>query len=375
MNRILSWSLPIGLFGISALCAVSLASMGSNEPGRDPAPPTPREVAVVEVDAGEVALGYTASGVVEAAQDVSITPSVSGELVWVREGLHAGEHVSAGTLVARIDPTAYEASVAEARTRVATAEQELVLEEGRGEVALLERELVGELANTRESIVRREPQLAAARAELAAAEAALAQAQRELSLTRVTAPFDAILVEESLDLGRSVSSGAELGRWVGTATAHIRLSVPTARLATLAEEGRVASVQIDGSTRQGTVLGATGELDAATRTATVLIAVDQPFATEDGPALLPGSYVQVSLDGGTVDDAVRLPASALVDGQSVWTVDAEDRLQRVGVDVLWRASDGLVVRGVSGRVLTQPSTSQLAGQTVTPVLTSTASPS
>ena len=58
----------------------------------------------------------------------------------------------------------------------------------------------------------REPQLKAAQAALDREEARLAEANLALSRTRVTAPFDGFVQEESVDVGRVVAAGQPVGR-------------------------------------------------------------------------------------------------------------------------------------------------------------------
>src|SRR5690606_10161675 len=78
--------------------------------------------------------------------------------------------------------------------------------------------------------------------------------------------------------------------------------------------------------RDGAVVQLLGQLDPQTRRAQVLVEVRAP--TEGGLPLQPNAFVDVTLTGVTLEDAITLPASALVDGASVWVVDGEGRLQR-----------------------------------------------
>ena len=63
--------------------------------------------------------------------------------------------------------------------------------------------------------------LEAARAELKRAEALLADARLALSRTRVTAPFDGHVREESVDVGQIVGAGQTVGRLFASAAVEV----------------------------------------------------------------------------------------------------------------------------------------------------------
>lgn len=368
---ILGLFLPAGLLAAASALGVGLVLAGQAEPTRAAVAATPRSLSVLELEPGAVPYVLHAVGEVNASQDVSIASEVSGTVTWVDPELRAGMRVEAGQVIARLDPTSYEASVASARATLATAEQALALEEGQGTVAELESSLVGPIAAKNPALVRREPQLAAARADVASARAALADARRQQGLTRIAAPFDAIVAEETLDVGQLVTSSSTLGRWVGTSRAEVQVSVPVAALSWLEGDDIRATLhpQGAGATEARTADGvvSTGVVDATTRTARLLLWVDGPYATDDGPRLFPGSYVDVEVVGTPVADALAIPAEALVDGGAVWSVSAEDTLKKRTVEVLWQDGDKVVIRAPDGldAILSRPSGSLLDGQPIT----------
>lgn len=369
-RKLLRGLAPTGIVLGSLLCAGVMWTTQSTRAEGQAQENTLTAVTVVGVERGPVQLAHTTVGEVVAAHDVPILSEVSGTLSWVDPGVHAGMFVAKGQVVARLDPTAFDAEVAAAASTLASAQEELALEQGSGHVAALEARLVGDIADADPALIRREPQLAAAKASVTSAEAALAEAERARNLTRIRAPFDAILAEEDLDVGRLVTTSTQLGRWVGTARAEVSVPVPTSALAWF-ERGTVQAELrprggAAGEVRVAHSVGPTGLVDPTTRTARVLVRVDAPYDTSEGPALLPGSFVDVTLRGGALDDASTLPVEALVDGGAVWHVGPENTLYKVDVDVLWRAGDEVVISGVDGldRVIARPTGTLLEGQTV-----------
>jgi RND family efflux transporter MFP subunit len=361
-------SLLLTLAGLAGGGALFL--LGQEAPARVSQQPTVLPVHVLQTAPGPVVPTVYATGTVEPAAEIDLVPLVTGEVVWVSPDLRAGARFSKGATIARVDDTAYQSAVAEARTRVARAEQALSLEQGRGEVATLEQSLTGLTPSS--DLVLRVPQLRTATAELDAARAGLENAEVNLSHTRLRAPFDAVLVSESIDRGQVVTAGQRVGHLAGTERAHIHLALSASELAQVPVpgfntdgEGGVATISTNGSTRTGTVVGITGELSATTRTATVLVGVDDPLAS---PPLLPGAFVTVQLVGSDIADATRLPESALVDGRSVWLVSEQSTLERTDVELVWRGPNQVIVRGDlgTGLVVTQPPAVPLVGQPVTP---------
>jgi len=359
---------PTAVVLVAALCAGGLLMTRTSTPAKVAEEQPLKAVTVVGVERGPVPLSLTAVGEVAAARDVTIQTEASGTISWVLDDLHAGLHVSEGEVVARIDPTSYDADLAAAEATLAEAREALALEKGSGSVAALEAQLVGPIAGSDPALLRREPQLATATANVASAEAAVAQARRQRRQTSIRAPFDAILAEESLDVGRLVASSTELGRWVGTSRAEVTVAVPSSALPWFRDGTVSASVRPQGARgeRQALSVAPTGVVDTTTRTARVLVQIDAPYDTDAGPVLLPGSFAEVTLSGGSLPDASRLPAEALVDGSAVWSVGSEGTLRKVPVEVLWRSGDEVVIAGVDGlsAVIARPSGTLLDGQVV-----------
>lgn len=367
---VIRWVLPFLIVAVALLCAGGLVFSKPSRVRGAPKPTALTMVTVVPVERGPVELSLTTVGEVSAAQDVAIQTEVSGTLSWVLPDLHAGMQVAEGQVVARLDPTAFDADVASARSTLASAQEALALELGSADVAALEARLVGPIEGANEAMVRREPQRASAEASVASAEAALSRAKRQRRLTEIRAPFDAILAEESLDVGRLVNTSASLGRWVGTARAEVTVPVPALALPWFESGDVVAELVPQGAPadriRRAESVGATGVVDPTTRTARVLIRVESPYDTTDGPALLPGSFVEATLRGAPVEDASRIPRDSLVDGGAVWSVGPDKTLQKVPVRVLWRSGEEVIIAGVEGldSVVARPSGTLLQGQSV-----------
>jgi RND family efflux transporter MFP subunit len=170
--------------------------------------------------------------------------------------------------------------------------------------------------------------LAVAKSNIAAAEANLARVEDLRGYLKVLAPFAGIVTMRNVDAGALVTSGntllfrvAQIGvlrTYVNVPQVHAA-SVRTGMPATLSLADR------PGVRYSGRVSRAANALDPATRTMLAEIQVPNP----DG-SLLPGMYVQVSLEATRKDPPLLLGADALVvrgEGTLVAVVDREERIR------------------------------------------------
>ena len=163
----------------------------------------PENVAIANL--AELRSGPTISGSLEPEQLATVRSEVIGSVL--RTFVEAGERVRRGQLLANLDDRAIEEGVLSSRSAVRSAESALSLarrnlqrtERLTQAGALPERDL----ENARLDVTNAEGALADARARLAAA-------QEQLEDTRVRAPFDGIVSERQADAGDVVQLGAAL---------------------------------------------------------------------------------------------------------------------------------------------------------------------
>jgi multidrug resistance efflux pump len=107
----------------------------------------------------------------------------------------------AGEPLLRIDPTDYELALAEARQALATAE-----------LSLADAKALRQAARVDE-----------AKAAVAAAKARIARAERDLDSTEISAPYNAVIDEQRVELGQFINAGTAVGRVLGADKAEVRL--------------------------------------------------------------------------------------------------------------------------------------------------------
>ncbi|MCA9491483.1 MAG: efflux RND transporter periplasmic adaptor subunit [Myxococcales bacterium] len=358
--------LPGGIVLVAVACAGAMIVLRPSAERHAP-PPKVARVEVQRVDARARIAHLEATGTVQAAQEIVLTPEISGKVVWQSDQLVPGGRVAKGDPLVRIDSRDYSLRVEQAEASVKQAELELELEKGRQRVASKEWELLGDGRAPEEApLALRKPQLATVEQTVSGARATAQQARLNLERTSLRAPFDALVVEEGVDLGQVVSPGTRVARLVGSETMRVLVSVPVERLpaVVLPRDGQPGSAATvvqrlgeEGSVeRTGHVVQLLAELDPQTRTARLLVEVEDPLGEDGGIPLLPGAYVDVSIAGRELRDTVAVPRDALYDGDTVWTVE-DGHLARHQVDIGWRDTDDVVLLGglaAGATVVTSP---------------------
>jgi RND family efflux transporter MFP subunit len=351
--------LALLVLAVGALAAWWLLETG---PAAKEQKPKPRSV-LVEVRPVVFAPNRSrveAFGTVVPARQVELSSQVTGEMVQVNANLLPGGLVREGEILLGIEPADYALAVRQLAGEVAEAEAALKLEQGNRDVALREYELLGEeVGGESLDLVLRKPQHDSALARLEAARAKLAQAGLDLARTTVKAPFDAVVLKKEVDLGTRLMVNSPLVTLAGTARYWIDVVVPVGQLQWLTvprREGELGSpVRVydaawgEGVYRDGHVLRLAADLEEQGRLARLLVEVDDPLGLqapqEKAPRLFIGSYVRVEIDGRKLEAVATVERSLLRDGDQVWLMDSENRLEIRPVTVAFRSRDTVLVAG------------------------------
>ncbi len=334
--------LPIVVLLAGVAGAVLLASSRKAPPRVERAAPGPL-VEVLVAGPTDVPIIVEGHGEVVAKVAVEVVPQVVGRVVEVSSSMVAGGFFRADQVLFVIEPRDYELGVD--RSQAAVARADVQLERALAEATVARQEWdelhPGEAPSS--GLVVREPQVRQAKAELEAAKADLAVAQLNLERTRVSLPFDGVVVSENVDLGQFVTTGRGLATVYGTDTVEVRVPLKRGELGWFdipngsGRTGPRAEVSAGVAgvrhTWEGRVVRMEAQLDATSRMAHVVVEVARPFAGGNGrPPLMPNTFVDVRIFGSTLDDVVPLPRHALRDGERVWVFD-DGSLRILDVDV------------------------------------------
>ena len=306
-------------------------------------------VDILSVQSAPRTLLVHSHGEAMAARHVQLVAEVSARVVWVAPELEAGDFVGSNAALIRFDTTDYELAEAGAEARLAQAQAALQLEEAEAEIARADWAEHGE--GPPPALVAREPQLARANADVRAAQAALDAALRDLARCEIRAPFDSRVESRAVTVASFVVPGQGLCQLADSAAAEVIVPVRLSELAfldlSLGQDPRPLSVRLEAEVAganavwQGQVVRTGASLDPRNRMASLVVRVDAPYA---GPvALVPGTFVQATVEGRTLPSLHSIPRSALRDDGTVLILDAQDRLEIRPVTLFQRTGDEVLI--------------------------------
>ncbi|WP_433735836.1 efflux RND transporter periplasmic adaptor subunit [Pseudomonas putida] len=335
-------------------------------------------VQMSQVSRQDLPIWISAIGNVQALNSVNVRVRVDGELQKVL--FNEGQTVTAGSLLAVIDPRVYQAQVAQAQALVAKDQAQLANLKVNLDRAS---KLAAAKAGPTQDVDTYRAQLAAQQATLQADLAALDAARLQLEFTQVKAPLTGRTGQRLLDVG-SIAHGAEATGLV-TITQMNPISVAFAvsqdELAQILQENAKGALQVVAMTRDGQQEIARGQLsfiDSQVTAASGQIQLKAQFDNADAK-LWPGELVSARLLVQTRKDVAVVPADAVQlgrQGNFVYVVDADQRVQPRLVDA------GTVVDGkqwirqglaAGEKVVVQGQSRIAPGLKVMPVKTDTAS--
>lgn len=381
MKRIARLAVPVLIIVLGVVAARVLVA---TKPKPKRAPKSER-VALVEVEQftpHSAQTVVTANGQVIPSKRVVLTPQVGGKVIWTNEQLIPGGHVKKGATLVRIDPRDYHVAVQQREAELNRARLELEVERSRQSVAQREWEIFARTDNGAGtptpdtagkadaggeedlgSLALREPQLRTAQVQVKAARSATERAQLELNRTTLTAPFDAVVQMESVDVGQVVGPSSQIATLLDTSAFWVQVSIPIERLTQIAIPGvnategdAVKVVQDVGDTsivREGRVLRLLGDLDPVGGMARLLVEIRDPLglgAEEPGLPMLVGAFVRVEIQGRTLDGVYEIPRSALREGDRLFVMNEDDKLEIRDIKIAWgRAHSVLVRNGINER--------------------------
>ena len=330
-ERRLKWALSIGVIAAAAAMAFILVAT-KEEPPRAEKPLEGTLVEVIQINASRHDVDLHAKGTVVPAKEIVLQPELGGRVIWQSPELVAGGRFKADQPILRIDPRDYQLAVESYRSQVNRAKLDLAIEARRGEVAKREWNSFGEMdvSDEQRALAQREPQLEASKLALKAAQSLLKKAQLDLTRATLRAPFNAMVVSESVDPGQLIGPQTSVARLVGTDEYHVQVSVPvaslrTARVRTADEPGSEAKSFSESARKPsnvpGEVIRQLPDLDPGGAMARLLLNIENPLGQRGDLPLLLGSFVDVAIAAQPIDDAIRLPRVALRNGRNVYVMN------------------------------------------------------
>ena len=345
----------------------------ANGPKPEPAKSVAPNVSVINAVPSTYQTYVSGHGEAKAHWALSLKAQVKGEITDMSEQFATGNVVKKGQVLAQIDNTEYLQAVASAKATLADAKLALQEEQDLGNQAKREWQRSGVTQAPSSPLVFRTLQLEAAQATADNAQYALQTAQRDEKNTHISAPFDAVILSRDIDLGTYVSIGDTLATLNSTDKVEISVPLSLSQWQNLASDKSGEVILSDVTTQnqwQGYIARFEQHLDDSSRQRTVVVALDKPF--EQATPLLPGTFLAVQIVGKTLNNVIKLPASAVSQDGLIWYVNEQNTLVSVKAQKLFERGDYVYISPIEGhtnlRVVARPLVSYLNEMLVNPVV-------
>lgn len=158
--------------------------------------------------------------------------------------------------------------------------------------------------------VGRQAQINNVEGQLEAAKARTQGADAQLQYSQITSPIDGVVADRPLYPGEMANPGSPLLVVMDVSRVIARASIPTDQLRYLKAGNKATITEPEGSQYPGKVSVVSPAADPNSTTAEVWVTADN-----SGGHLRPGETVHVSIVAETIDNAIIVPAAAIVPSQ------------------------------------------------------------
>ena len=290
----------------------SQATQGQRQRGGGGTGPTPVTVAAVQQKTMPIYL--TALGTVTAYNTVTIKTRVDGQLVQVP--VREGQAVKAGQLLAEIDPSPYQAALAQ-------AQGQLTKDQATNDYARVEAQRYQDLyaagVVSKDSAQTQASSAGQSAGAIAADQAAIQAAKVNLAYTKISSPIDGVVGLRQVDPGNIVHASDATGLLVVTQLHPIAVifTLPEDELPQVQQvmrgSGNLAVEAYDRSNSTHIASGKLLTLDNQIDTTTGMVKAKAVFDNRDN-ALFPNQFVNVRLILQDRPNALVVPAAAIQSG-------------------------------------------------------------
>lgn len=298
----------------------------------------PLVVEVYQASLDETVRSSTFQGTVRAKTNINLISQVAGKVVRVSDNYIEGGQFEADQEIIKIDDADYLVAFRSAEAAVAETRVQLDIELASAENNKREwSDLQGRDLAEASPLRLNKPQVDRARARLQAARAELAQAKLNLDRTSISAPFAGRVMTKGAELGEFVSAGSSVGKVFAEAEMEIRIPMTDTQIADMGlvigqtldpKSGPPAIITSKFGTQlhhwPGHLRSIDASIDSDTRLLYATVVADKIIsktAAQSGMPLAPGLFVDVELKGSQRVAGVKVPRTALRNGNRVYVFE------------------------------------------------------
>lgn len=358
MSKFKKYVIPAAILGGAILLAIFIFS---NPPTADRKRPSRAPQMTVEVQNLVPQLyqvKLSSFGTIRPRTESVLVAQASGQINYISDNFRDGGFFEKGDLLLKLDDRDHQADVKIAQASLLEAKQGLAEEQARSDQALTDWKRLGKKGQPN-SLVLREPQLEAAKAQLLSSEAQLDKAKLTLERTKVVAPYAGRVLNKNVDVGQVISANSELADIYAVDYVEVRLPLKNQdlELIDLPEEYRnkklnkePALVLFESEMSkqhqwQGSLVRTEGAIDSDSHQLYVVAQIEDPYAltkANDFPIKI-GQYVSAKISGKLLSDVLVIPNKSIYQGNYVYVVE-ESVLKRREVTLLWKNETDAVIK-------------------------------
>ncbi len=292
-------------------------------------------VSVATVAKHDLPIYLSGLGIVQASFTVAIQSQVDGKLIDVR--FTEGQRVKKGDVLAKIDPSLYQAALDQAVARKAQDEAQLTTADKDLDRA---KDLVAKQVGTAQLLDQRQGAVDQLKAKIAADEADISTARTQLTRTDIVAPSDGRVGIRQIDPGNIVrtSDKQTIVTLTETRPAAVIFTLPAKSLDDVREalaRGEVAVTALDQDNRRTLSTGKLLLIDNLIDQATATIRLKATFDNTDDQ-LWPGEFVNARILLETERGALAVPPNVVQRGPKglfAWVVTPQGTAEMRSITV------------------------------------------
>ncbi len=354
MNRII---VPIVILSVLVVAGFLILRNPPELNRRGPAKAPQTLVETVKVRPSDYQVIVNSYGSARPRTQSMVVSQVSGQIINIDQKFRPGGFFREGDKLLDIDSRDYDANVNIAEASLMDALQAEAQELARSEQALIDWQRLSAPDEKPSALALREPQLQAAKARVLSARSTLTKAQLDLERTKIRAPFAGRVLQQMVDLGQVVSTGAQLAEIYATDLVEVRLPLRNTDLdfVDLPEEQsthrplvEISSELGGGRKWQGEIVRTEGAIDETSRQLHVVAQIKDPFRVQGsaGRPLKIGEYVTAEISGRVLKDAKVIPSKTIYQNTYVYIVE-DNLLFRKEIEIAWQNGvDTIVASGI-----------------------------
>ncbi|WP_375748513.1 efflux RND transporter periplasmic adaptor subunit [Vibrio sp. HN007] len=355
---------------------LALAPSMKAEPPKVEKKPGKKVVRVLKVSPRKIqptAIGY---GHTQPVQEWEAQSELDGSVVWVSEQFQTGALLEAGSEIAKLDPSAYQLTVArlEAELEVSQltsqtiqaslniAEKEYQVQKAEydrsirlsktGHISQTEKDkATRELLSSQQQLQTQKNNLAINKAQQQVIKTELDLAKRDLEQTVIVAPYPIRITEKYIDLAEYVNKSELMFKADGIEAVEINAQFPLGKMRPLrratnlstmdnkVHENLSATIELQAGDRiiawDAIVSRSGGQVDAQTQSQSIVVQIPEPYKQAvpgKKPPLIRDTFVKVTLKAPVMKKQILVPVTAIHDGKAYVLSEGKLNIRPVSID-------------------------------------------